>query len=121
MAQKIVVKKVKVGIPIKRVTSGAFAITNLGGVSTTGMQGGSLLIRDQGQQKFVVGTIVGAGGAGVSYDSANNRYSIDTQQFSAIDSSLIPSEIPHLTLVVQQGSGENYTYQVIVFTWEVLL
>ena len=91
MAQKIVVKKVKVGIPIKRVTSGAFAITNLGGVSTTGMQGGSLLIRDQGQQKFVVGTIVGAGGAGVSYDSANNRYSIDTQQFSAIDSSLIPS------------------------------
>ena len=92
MAQKIVVKKVKVGIPIKRVTSGAFAITNLGGVSTTGMQGGSLLIRDQGQQKFVVGTIVGAGGAGVSYDSANNRYSIDTQQFSAIDSSLIPHD-----------------------------
>ncbi len=91
MAQKIVVKKVKVGIPIKRVTSGAFAITNLGGVSTTGMQGGSLLIRDQGQQKFVVGTILGTGGAGVAYDSANNRYTIDTQQFSAIDSSLIPS------------------------------
>ena len=91
MAQKIVVKKVKVGVPIKRVTSGAFAITNLGGVSTTGMQGGSLLIRDQGQQKFVVGTILGTGGAGVAYDSANNRYTIDTQQFSAIDSSLIPS------------------------------
>ena len=61
------------------------------GMMDAGMQGGSLLIRDQGQQKFVVGTIVGAGGAGVSYDSANNRYSIDTQQFSAIDSSLIPS------------------------------
>ncbi len=38
------VKKVIVGTPVRRVTSGAFNINNLGGVSTEGAVNGSLLI-----------------------------------------------------------------------------
>ena len=38
------VKKVIVGTPVRRVTSGAFNINNLGGVSTEGAINGSLLI-----------------------------------------------------------------------------
>jgi hypothetical protein len=40
---KILVKKVVVGTPIKTVTSGAFAITNLGGVDVTAAVKGLLL------------------------------------------------------------------------------
>ena len=32
---KLKVKKIKVGTPVKRVTAGSFAITNLGGVDVT--------------------------------------------------------------------------------------
>jgi len=91
MSQKIVVKKVKVGVPIKRVTSGAFSVNNLGGVSTEGQTGGSLLIHDAGQAKFVVGTIEGTGGTTVDYDSGNNKYEITTKSFSSIDSDIIPA------------------------------
>lgn len=38
------VKKIVVGTPVRRVTSGAFSIDNLNGVSTTGAVNGSLLI-----------------------------------------------------------------------------
>lgn len=38
------VKKVIVGTPVRRVTSGAFNINSLGGVSTEGAVNGSLLI-----------------------------------------------------------------------------
>ena len=38
------VKQVTVGTPVKRVTSGAFSINNLSGVTTTGATTGSLLI-----------------------------------------------------------------------------
>ena len=38
------VKQVIVGTPVKNVTSGAFSLNNLGGVSTAGAVNGSLLI-----------------------------------------------------------------------------
>lgn len=38
------VKKVVVGTPVRRVTSGAFNINNLGGVDTTGAVNGSVLV-----------------------------------------------------------------------------
>ena len=40
------VKRVVVGTPVRRVTSGAFNISNLGGVTTAGAVEGSLLIYD---------------------------------------------------------------------------
>ena len=49
------VKKVVVGTPVKRVTSGAFSISNLGGVDASGAVEGSLLIYDATAQKFVAG------------------------------------------------------------------
>jgi len=38
------VKKVVVGTPVKRVTSGAFSINNLGGINTTGADDGHVLV-----------------------------------------------------------------------------
>lgn len=38
------VKKVVVGSPVRRVTSGAFNINNLGGIDTTGAVNGSVLV-----------------------------------------------------------------------------
>ncbi len=46
------VKKVVVGTPIRRVTSGAFSINNLGGVTTTGAVQGSLLIYNTTSSKW---------------------------------------------------------------------
>lgn len=47
------VKKVVVGTPVKRVTSGAFSIDNLAGVDTTGAENGSLLIYSSAVSKWV--------------------------------------------------------------------
>ena len=38
------VKKVVVGTPVRRVTSGAFSLNNLGGVDITGAVNGSVLV-----------------------------------------------------------------------------
>jgi len=46
------VKKVLVGTPVKRVTSGAFNINTLGGVNTAGAVQGSLLIYNADTLKF---------------------------------------------------------------------
>ena len=40
------VRKVVVGTPVRRVTSGAFNIDNLGGITTAGAVTGSILIYD---------------------------------------------------------------------------
>ncbi len=47
------VKKVVVGTPVKRVTSGAFSISNLAGVDTTGAIQGSILMYNAAQSKFI--------------------------------------------------------------------
>lgn len=38
------VKKVQVGTPVRRVTSGAFTITSLGGVDLSNLDNGALLV-----------------------------------------------------------------------------
>ena len=48
-----IVKKVTVGVPITGVTSGAFSITNLAGVDTTGVATGDILVYDASASKFV--------------------------------------------------------------------
>ena len=47
------VAKVVVGTPVKSVTSGAFSVSNLGGVDTTGAVTGSVLVYDEEVGKFV--------------------------------------------------------------------
>lgn len=47
------VKKVVVGTPVKRVTSGAFNVNNIGGVDTTGATNGSLLIYSSATSKWM--------------------------------------------------------------------
>jgi len=46
------VKQVKVGTPVRRVTSGAFTIDNLGGVDTTSKQDGSVLVYNASTTNF---------------------------------------------------------------------
>jgi|TARA_R110000744_G_scaffold242640_1_gene359686 hypothetical protein len=90
MSQKIIVKKVKLGTPIKAVTSGGFSIDALTGVNTTGQTSGSILVRDVGTNSYEVGSIVGAGDTSVTYDSDNNRYQISSSALDSIQSDLIP-------------------------------
>ena len=47
------VKKVVVGTPVKRVTSGAFNVNNIIGIDTTGAENGSLLIYSTAVSKWV--------------------------------------------------------------------
>jgi|DEB0MinimDraft_6_1074348.scaffolds.fasta_scaffold00183_20 hypothetical protein len=46
------VKKVVVGRPVRRVTSGAFSINNLGGVNLTGVTDGSMLVYNGTTSEF---------------------------------------------------------------------
>ena len=46
------VKKVVVGRPVRRVTAGAFAVNNLGGVNLTGVTDGSLLVYNGTTSEF---------------------------------------------------------------------
>jgi hypothetical protein len=46
------VKKVVVGVPVKRVTSGVFNISNINGVDTTGALNGAILTYDASQAKW---------------------------------------------------------------------
>ena len=46
------VKKVVVGTPVRRVTSGGFSINNIGGVNTAGAVTGSLLIYNTTSDKW---------------------------------------------------------------------
>ena len=47
-----IVKKVIVGTPIKRVTSGAFTISTLGGVDLSTLENGALLVYSATSGKF---------------------------------------------------------------------
>ena len=90
-----IVKKVTVGVPIKGVTSGAFAITNLGGVILTqdgGVGQGDILVYDASQSAFLadsdtyikstdsaeIKSMFSASGD-LSYDSATGQFSIDVE------------------------------------------
>ena len=88
-----IVKKVTVGVPIKGVTSGAFAITNLGGVDLTSVGDKDLLVYDASTSKFradsdtyikatalTSSTRAALSASGdLSYDSATGQFSIDVE------------------------------------------
>lgn len=50
---KTQVRQIVIGTPVRKVTSGAFVITNLGGVDTSGAQQGAVLVYDEASEKFV--------------------------------------------------------------------
>ena len=87
-----IVKKITVGVPIRGVTSGAFAITNLGGVDVTNVGQGDMLVYDASQAKFFadsdtylkttdsaeVKAMFSAGGD-LTYNSTTGQFSIDVE------------------------------------------
>ena len=91
-----VVKKVTVGVPIRGVTSGAFSISNLGGVSLTNVGTGDILVYDASVSGFVadsdtyikttdsaeIKSLFSAGGD-LSYDSAAGQFSINVDSFAS--------------------------------------
>jgi len=50
---KTQVRKVVIGTPVKKVTSGAFSISNLGGVDVSGAENGAVIVYDESQGKFI--------------------------------------------------------------------
>lgn len=50
---KTQVRKIIIGTPVKKVTSGAFSISNLGGVDVSGAVTGAVLVYDENLGKFI--------------------------------------------------------------------
>lgn len=49
----LIVKKVVVGTPVRRVSSGAFNVDNIGGIVTAGAETGSVLVYDGETDRWV--------------------------------------------------------------------
>jgi hypothetical protein len=72
---KIILKKIIVGTPVKRVTSGAFSIDNLSGVNTdTTESDGSILAYRPSTDDYEVTALRGSSNITVNYDSNNLSY-----------------------------------------------
>ena len=72
---KIILKKIIVGTPVKRVTSGAFSIDNLSGVNTdTTESDGSILAYKSSTGNYEVTALRGSNNLTVNYDSNNLVY-----------------------------------------------
>tara|TARA_R110001632_G_scaffold6888_1_gene27679 strand:+ start:11275 stop:16497 length:5223 start_codon:yes stop_codon:yes gene_type:complete len=91
MTDKIYIKKIVVGTPIKRVTSGAFNIENLSGVDVSATESdGSILAYKSSTSKFVTTNLRGSGNISATYDSSNNQYVFGFDQ-NTFSGNLIPS------------------------------
>ena len=100
--RKIVLKKVKVGTPIKTVTAGSFGINNLGGVDTTGRTTGSLLVFNQSSGNFEPVTLTGDSNHFLTFDSSGTP---DTLQINFTNDSISGSLIPKLDSAFDLGSS----------------
>lgn len=100
--RKIVLKKVKVGTPIKTVTAGSFGINNLGGVNTTGRVSGSLLAFNQSSGNFEPVTLTGDSNHFLTFDSSSTP---DTLQINFTNDSISGSLIPKLDSAFDLGSS----------------
>lgn len=90
MSQKIIVKKVVLGTPIKTVTSGAFNLNSIDGVNTTGATSGSILVKDNGTTDFEMGTITGTGNTTVTYDSDTNEIRVSSTDLGSVNENILP-------------------------------
>ena len=100
--RKIVLKKVKVGTPIRTVTAGSFGINNLGGVNTGGRTSGSLLAFNQSSGNFEPVTLTGDSNHFITYDSSGTP---DTLQINFTNDSISGSLIPKLDSAFDLGSS----------------
>ena len=100
--RKIVLKKVKVGTPIKTVTAGSFGINNLGGVNTSGRTSGSLLAFNQSSGNFEPVTLTGDSNHFLTFDSSSTP---DTLQINFTNDSISGSLIPKLDSAFDLGSS----------------
>ena len=101
MTEKIIVKKVIVGTPVKRVTAGSFSVTNLGGVDVTATESdGSILAYNPTTQNYEVTNLRNDANITVVFDSAVNTYS-----FGFTNASLTGSLIPDSNEAYDLGSA----------------
>ena len=99
----IKVKKIKVGTPVKRVTAGSFAITNLGGVDVSASESdGSILAYNTSTAKYEVTNLRGDDNVTVTFDSAGNTYT-----FAFTNTTFTGSLIPDSNEVYDLGSATN--------------
>src|SRR6056300_78550 len=103
MTEKIIVKKVIVGTPVKRVTAGSFAITNLGGVDVTATESdGSIIAYKSSTDNYEVTNLRGDNNVTVTYDSATSEYT-----FGFTNGTFTGSLIPDSNEAYDLGSPTN--------------
>ena len=90
MTDKIIVKKVVVGTPIKKVTAGAFSISNLAGVDVSATESdGSILAYNKLTGKWEVTNLRSDANISIDFDSEQNKYTFGLTN-SAFTGSIIP-------------------------------
>ena len=73
--ETIKIKSIKVGTPVKRVTAGSFAISNLGGVDVSATESdGSILAYNVGTGNYEVTNLKTDANITIAFDSAVNTY-----------------------------------------------
>jgi len=103
MTEKIIVKKVIVGTPVRRVTAGSFSITNLGGVDVTATESdGSIIAYKSSTGNYEVTNLRGDDNVTVTYDSASSEYT-----FAFTNGSFTGSLIPDSNESYDLGSSTN--------------
>lgn len=95
------VKKIKVGTPVKRVTAGSFAITNLGGVDVSASESdGSIIAYKTSTGNYEVTNLRGDDNVTVTYDSSSSQYT-----FAFTNTTFTGSLIPDSNEAYDLGSS----------------
>ena len=101
---KIQLKKVVVGTPIKTVTAGSFGINNLGGVTTTGQASGTILAYNQASETYQVAKFIGDSNQFITFDSSGSP---DTFKINFTNDSFSGNLIPRLDSAQDLGSASK--------------
>ena len=99
---KITLKKVVVGTPIKTVTAGSFGINNLGGVTTTGQASGTVLAFNLSSGNYEVAQFTGDSNMFVTYDSGGSP---DSFKINFTNDSISGNLVPRLDSAQDLGSA----------------
>ena len=99
---KITLKKVVVGTPIKTVTAGSFGINNLGGVTTTGQASGTILAFNLSSGNYEVAQFTGDSNMFVTYDSSGSP---DSFKINFTNDSISGNLVPRLDSAQDLGSA----------------
>ena len=101
MTDKIIVKKVVVGTPIKKVTAGAFSISNLAGVDVSATESdGSILAYNKLTSKWEITNLRSDANISVDFDSEQNKYT-----FGLTNNAFTGSIVPDSNEVYDLGSS----------------